>query len=80
MCLHGLLQLAVVVLMVTAGMLFDRSLMYFAGLAVATGYFINQHLVSRGRDRDACFKAFLNNNRVGMIIFIGLAADYLVNP
>jgi 4-hydroxybenzoate polyprenyltransferase len=76
----GLLQFAVVLLMVTAGILFDRGLIYFVGLAVAAGYFINQHLVSRGRDRDACFKAFLNNNRVGMIIFIGLAADYLVNP
>ena len=76
----GLLQLAVVLLMVTAGVLFDRGLIYFVGLAVAAGDFINQHLVSRERDRDACFKAFLNNNRVGMIIFIGLGADYLLNP
>ncbi len=76
----GLMQFAVVLLMATAGMLFDRGLIYFVGLAVAAGYFINQHLVSRGRERDACFKAFLNNNRVGMIIFIGLAGDYLFNP
>jgi 4-hydroxybenzoate polyprenyltransferase len=76
----GLMQFAVVLLMATAGILFDRGLIYFVGLAVAAGYFINQHLVSRGRERDACFKAFLNNNRVGMIIFIGLAGDYLFNP
>ena len=76
----GLLQLAVVILLVTAGMLFGRGPIYFAGLAVAAGYFINQYWVSRGRDRDACFKAFLSNHRVGMIIFIGLAGDYLLNP
>ena len=76
----GLLQLAVVILLVTAGILFGRSLIYFAGLAVAAGYFMNQYRVSRGRDRDACFKAFLSNHRVGMIIFIGLAGDYLLNP
>ncbi|EAS47861.1 4-hydroxybenzoate octaprenyl transferase [marine gamma proteobacterium HTCC2207] len=76
----GLLQFAVVLLMATAGILFDRGLIYFVGLAVAAGYFVNQHLVSRGRNRDACFKAFLNNHRVGMIIFIGLASDYLLNP
>ena len=76
----GLLQFAVVILLVTAGMLFGRGLIYFAGVAVAAGYFINQYQVSRGRDRDACFKAFLSNHRVGMIIFIGLAGDYLLNP
>jgi 4-hydroxybenzoate polyprenyltransferase len=75
----GLLQLAVLVLLVWAGWLFDRGIIYFAGLAVAAGYFINQHIISRGRDRDACFSAFLSNHRVGMIIFIGLAADYLIN-
>jgi 4-hydroxybenzoate polyprenyltransferase len=75
----GLLQFAVLVLLVWAGWLFDRGIIYFAGLAVAAGYFINQHIISRGRDRDACFTAFLSNHRVGMIIFIGLAADYLIN-
>jgi 4-hydroxybenzoate polyprenyltransferase len=76
----GLLQLVMIVLMVTAGVLFGRGWIYFAALAVAAGYFIHQHLVSRERDREAFFKAFLNNNRVGMIIFIGLASDYLINP
>lgn len=75
----GILQIGVLLLLVAAGVLFSRGVLYFGGLAVAAGYFINQHRISRGRDRDACFKAFLNNNRVGMIIFIGLAADYLVN-
>ena len=76
----ALLQLAVLVLLVVSGMLFQRGLIYFAGLVVAAGYFFNQHRISRGREREACFKAFLSNNRVGMIIFIGLATDYLVNP
>jgi 4-hydroxybenzoate polyprenyltransferase len=75
----GLLQIGVLLLLFAAGVLFSRGVLYFAGLAVAAAYFINQHRISRGRDRDACFKAFLNNNRVGMMIFIGLAADYLVN-
>ena len=75
----GILQVGVLLLLCVAGVLFSRGVLYFGGLTVAAGYFINQHRISRGRDRDACFKAFLNNNRVGMIIFIGLAADYLVN-
>ena len=73
----GLLQIAMLVLLSLAGLLFGRGLLFFAGLVVAAGYFIHQHLISRGRDRDACFDAFLNNHRVGMIIFIGLSGDYL---
>ena len=74
----ALLQVAMLGLLTWAGLLFGRGLLFFAGLVVAAGYFINQHRISRGRDRDACFAAFLNNHRVGMIIFIGLAGDYLV--
>jgi 4-hydroxybenzoate polyprenyltransferase len=72
----GLLQVGVLVLLAIAGGLFDRGALYFVSLAVAAGYFINQYRISRRRDRDACFAAFLNNHRVGMVIFIGLALDY----
>ena len=74
----GLLQVAVLALLMWAGLLFDRGTVYFIALAVAAAYFINQHIISRGRDREACFSAFLNNHRVGMVIFVGLAADYLI--
>jgi 4-hydroxybenzoate polyprenyltransferase len=75
----GLLQIAVLALLLWAGLLFDRGAIYFIGLGVAAAYFINQHIISRSRDREACFAAFLNNHRVGMVIFIALATDYLIN-
>ena len=74
----ALLQVAVLALLLWAGLLFGRGAIYFVGLAVAAAYFINQHIISRSRDREACFTAFLNNHRVGMVIFIGLATDYLI--
>jgi 4-hydroxybenzoate polyprenyltransferase len=46
------------------------------GLVLAAGYFIQQHIQARGRDKENCFRAFLNNHRVGMVIFIALALDY----
>jgi len=52
-----------------------RDAFYFGGLAVAGGLVLYQYRLIRGRTREGCFKAFLNNNWVGCVIFIGLAAD-----
>ena len=51
-----------------------------AGLAGASVLFVYQQWLIRGRDRAACFRAFLNNHYVGMTVFIGLFADYLAGP
>jgi len=48
---------------------------FFAGLAVAAGLVLHQYWLIRGRDRDRCFRAFRNNNRVGLAVFGGLALD-----
>jgi 4-hydroxybenzoate polyprenyltransferase len=48
---------------------------YFAGLAVAGGLILYQYWLIRGRDRERCFRAFRNNNGVGLAVFAGLALD-----
>ena len=53
----------------------QRDVFYFAGLAAALALVLYQYRLIRDRTRDGCFKAFLNNNWVGCVIFIGLAAD-----
>jgi len=35
------------------------------------------HIVIRDRAPEACFKAFLNNNGFGLVIFCGLLLDFL---
>lgn len=72
----ALLQLTTLLLLWFAGVLFGRGWFYMLGLGAAALYFVGQHLQARSRERDGCFKAFLNNHRVGMVIFIGLALDY----
>jgi 4-hydroxybenzoate polyprenyltransferase len=52
---------------------------YFAGLAVAAGIMGVHFTWIRGRERAACFKAFLNNNWVGAAIFAGIALDFLIS-
>ena len=50
---------------------------WLVGLVVAAGLFVYQHWLMRERSRDGCFKAFLNNQWVGLAILLGLLANYL---
>jgi 4-hydroxybenzoate polyprenyltransferase len=72
----AILQISTLVLLYLAGNYFNRSGMYDLGLVISAGYFIVQHFQARSREPEGCFKAFLNNHRVGMVVFIGLALDY----
>ncbi|RLQ20889.1 4-hydroxybenzoate octaprenyltransferase [Seongchinamella sediminis] len=72
----GLLQLAFLALMAAAGVSFDLGLFYYLGLVGAAGLCVYHQYLIRERDPAACFKAFLHNNWVGAVIFIGLLLDY----
>jgi 4-hydroxybenzoate polyprenyltransferase len=48
---------------------------FYAGLAVASALVLFQFWLIRGRDRQGCFRAFHNNNWVGLAVFAGLALD-----
>ncbi|MCC6203309.1 MAG: 4-hydroxybenzoate octaprenyltransferase, partial [Gammaproteobacteria bacterium] len=49
---------------------------YFFALAIAALCFAHQQYLLRDREPDACFRAFLLNNRVGLCVFVGIAASY----
>ncbi|MBS1144008.1 MAG: 4-hydroxybenzoate octaprenyltransferase [Proteobacteria bacterium] len=52
---------------------------FFTGLAIAAGIMGVHYTWIRGRERMPCFKAFLHNNWVGMVIFLGIVAEFLVS-
>jgi 4-hydroxybenzoate polyprenyltransferase len=63
------------IMLVAIGAWQFMGLLYYAGILVAAGLVRYQFRLIRTRERDACFKAFLNNNWVGCAIFVGIAAD-----
>lgn len=73
----GLLQLLMLMLLVAAGVAAGRGLWFGLGISVAAVLFAHQQYQVRGRDRAACFRAFLNNHYVGLVLFVGLFLDYL---
>ncbi len=38
---------------------------------------LRQQWLIRDRDPERCFRAFLNNNLFGLVVFAGIALDYL---
>ncbi|EPC5392498.1 4-hydroxybenzoate octaprenyltransferase [Serratia liquefaciens] len=72
----GLLQFATLLLMLWVGYLAQLSGAFYWSLLLAGALFIHQQKQIAGRERDACFKAFLDNNYVGLVLFIGIALSY----
>ena len=72
----GILQVAVLALMALIGWLNGLGLGYYWSVLVAGALFVYQQKLIANRKREACFKAFMNNNYVGLVLFIGLAMSY----
>jgi 4-hydroxybenzoate polyprenyltransferase len=72
------LKVVMIGLLVLLGQKMQFSWPWFAGVAIAALMFLQQQYSVRQRDRDACFKAFLNNNFVGMVLFTGLLITYAI--
>lgn len=73
------LQAFTLVTLIFVGRAFELNWFYYLSLAVAAGLFAYQQHLIRDRSRAGCFAAFLNNNWVGMVIFIGIAGHYAIS-
>ena len=74
--LIAILQLLCLLSLYAAGEAFSLGVYYQASLLISAALFGYHQFLIRHRDRDACFKAFLHNNWVGLVIFLGIALDY----
>lgn len=74
----GIIQAMVLVCLLMIGHQAELGLYYFAGVFVASGMAVYQQALIRYREREGCFRAFLNNNWFGAAVFLGLLLDYLM--
>ncbi|MCR3756056.1 MAG: 4-hydroxybenzoate octaprenyltransferase [Sodalis sp. Psp] len=73
----GLLQLVTLLFLAIIGWRMELGGIYYLTLTgAAVLFFLQQKLIAR-RERQACFRAFLNNNFVGMLVFIGIFLSLL---
>ena len=76
----GVFQVSAVAGLAAIGWQLDFGLPWYAGLAAAACFGLYQQHLIRGRDRGDCLRAFMNNNWLGGVIFLGLAAEYAMRP
>ena len=74
----GILQLLCLLCLYLAGQAFALGIYYYTALVLSACLFGYHQYLIRERDQDACFKAFLHNNWVGLLIFLGIAAHYSI--
>jgi 4-hydroxybenzoate polyprenyltransferase len=72
--LVGVMQLMVIAGLGLAGYALVLAWPFWVALGIATALFGWQQWLIRKRERDACFRAFLNNNWVGLAVLAGFIA------
>ncbi len=76
----GLLQALLTLLLLIIGWRAGLGLIYAASVIAAAGLFGYQQWLIRDRSREGSFRAFLNNNIYGGVIFLGLLLEYALMP
>ena len=74
--LQALMILALVLIGLRAGLGF----WYYASVAAAAALMAYHQWLARDRDPAGCFKAFLHNHNIGLVVFVGIVLHYAFNP
>ena len=75
----AILQALVVLILILVGQQAELGVFYYLGLVAMACLFVFQQHLARFRERDGCFKAFLNNNWAGFAVFTGLLIDRIIS-
>lgn len=74
----GGLQIVILVLLILVGQMKALGEIYYLSLIFAALFSIYQQKLIFHREKSACFRAFLNNNWFGLVVFIGLFFNYAI--
>ena len=72
----GLLQILSLILLSLVGLNSGFRLVYYIAIVVIAVLFAWQQYLIKDREEEACFAAFSNNAWVGLILFLGIVAEY----
>lgn len=76
----GGLQILMLAALLFVGNMAELGIAYYASLVVAAILMAWHQWIARDRQSAACFRAFLHNHYVGMVVFMGIVLHYTFNP
>jgi 4-hydroxybenzoate polyprenyltransferase len=76
----GGLQLLMILALIFIGNMAELGFWYFVCVAIAAIFMAYHQWLARDRQASGCFKDFLHNNYIGMIVFIGIVLHYTFTP
>ena len=68
----AILQIALISILLEISEIFKMSIFYDISVILSALLMIYHQFLIKNRDKSACFRAFLHNNYIGMLIFIGI--------
>ena len=74
----GLLQICLLLVLLKISEIFNLDVFYDISLILSAFLMIYHQKMIKNREKIACFRAFLHNNFIGMIIFAGIALSLMV--
>ncbi|CDG22762.1 4-hydroxybenzoate octaprenyltransferase [Xenorhabdus poinarii G6] len=72
----GILQFIMLSILVWVGSMMNLKGIYYWTVLLVAALFVFQQKLIANRERSACFQAFMNNNYVGFILFLGIFFSY----
>ncbi len=76
----GIIQLLLILDLLLIGHRANLTGFYYLGVCAASVFSLYQQYLIKDRDPALCFRAFLNNNWFGLVLFVGVFLDYQVGP
>ena len=74
------LQILSLLLFTAAALWLKLSWPFYLALVISLGLFLYQNRLIQNRERSACFKAFLHNHYVGLVLAMGIIGHYIIYP
>ena len=76
----GGLQVVMLAALVFIGARAELGPWYYLSVAVAAALMAYHQWLARDREPAQCFKAFLHNHLIGLVVFVGIVLNYSFNP
>jgi 4-hydroxybenzoate polyprenyltransferase len=72
----GIIQVLLIFNLILIGQRAELGYFYYLGVAAAALFSGYQQYLIKDRKRELCFKAFLNNNWLGLVLFVSVMLDF----